>query len=753
MIIYIIFITIIVVGILYFISQPGNSYLAYAEPSKPTSGKQTNQIAGLGNPVSGKGVAVKPTQSVQGGKINQGPTGQSGGKGAPRPVPKPNAPKPTPKATPKPAPAPSNKGNFAVGADKKPLSDKAILNGLNAYGKGGKVSLSSNFYKDSVSGKFDYDKKTGKWTVKSSTNGSSNGPSGGKGNFAVGSNKKPLSDAEVLKGLNQFGKGGKVSTSSNFFKDSTSGKFDYNAKTGTWFIKGSSSSGPSSNSGGKGNFAIGKDKKPLSDAEVLKGLNQFGKGGKVSTSSNFFKDSTSGKFDYNAKTGTWFIKGSASSTGPSSSGNNFAVGSNKQPLSDAAVLSGLNTFGKDGKLSPSSNFYQDSTSGKFTYDAKTKTWSIKGNVSAGSTNPQYAIQALNQYSADGKVSTSSSYFAAVQAGIYKYDDKTKSWYINTGAGVGGSGTGSTSAGSANPQYALKALNQYSADGKVSTSSSYFAAVQAGIYKYDDKTKSWYINTGATGSGVSSGASAGTQYTGTSITGYTGGQLPTNPEAKTTVDQQALRNLNRMYGNGKVPLNSDYAGLVASGQVVWDATNHAWMATTGSAVGYIGVGQATQQDVRNLNRLFPDGNVTVGSRFANLVASGNIAWDPTNKTWVPTVGKFVGYTGTGTTASGAGAYVGTNADGSQYVTSGSGPVSGGSGYFPGVTVGGGASAGYVDPYATTGGYVDPNAGGYVDPNAGGYVDPNAGGYVDPNAGGYSDAGYSDPYAGYSDAGLW
>ena len=690
MIIYIIFITIIVVGVLYFISLPGNGYLAYAEP------KQNKDATGQ---VSKQNAAKSYQPKARKSQLSIG-------------------------ATKRPNKNTGTSNNFATGSNKKPLNDADVLKGLNKFGKSGQVSTTSNFYQDSKSGKFEYDKKTGKWFTKGSVTGS------GSSNYATMSNRIPVSDADVIKGLSQFGieydkKTGAWFTNENGTKKPVSEAdvikgvsqfgIEYDKKTGKWFTKGGTGTGTSGSgsggSSGPSNFAVGSNKKPLSDADVLKGLNQFGKSGQVSTTSNFYQDSKSGKFEYDKKTGTWFITGGGAGGGGSGPGN-FAVGSNRKPLSDADVLKGLNQFGKSGQVSTTSNFYQDSKSGKFEYDKKTGTWFISGtggsgasgsgNFAVGSNKKPLSdadvLKGLNQFGKSGQVSTTSNFYQDSKSGKFEYDKKTGTWFIK---GVGGSASGS-----ADPQYALKALNQYSADGNVSPSSSYYAAVQAGIYKYDDKTKSWYINTGTTGSG------------GGGVTG-SGGQLP---DAKTTVDQQVLRNLNRMYGNGKVPVSSDYASLVASGQVVWDDTNHVWMATTGSAVGYIGVGQATQQDVRNLNRLFPDGNVTVGSRFANLVASGNVAWDPTNKTWVSTAGKYAGYTGTGTVGSAPAVYVGTNADGSQYVTSGSGPVNGGSGYFPGVVVG---DSGYVDPNAAAG-YYDPNAAaGYVDPNAAaGYYDPNA-----------------------------
>ena len=423
------------------------------------------------------------------------------------------------------------------------------------------------------------------------------------------------------------------------------------------------------------------------------------------------------------------------------------MGADKKPLSDAAVLKGLNAYGKNGSVAKTSNFYGDSTSGKYGYDSKTKSWYIKSGsssgtgASAGSANPQSALATLNKFASDGNVSKNSSYYQAVQAGIYKYDNKTKSWYINAGSGTG------ASAGSANPQSALATLNKFAPDGNVSKNSSYYDAVQAGIYQYDNKTKSWYINTAGTGS-----KAATQRYTGSSIIGYTG-SLPTGTGTITNADQQTIRNMNRMYGNGKIPLNSDYASLVASGQVVWDDTNHAWMATSGPAKGYIGVGQATQQDIRNLNRLFPGGqNVTVGTRYADLIASGNVAWDPNSNSWVATSGKAVGYTGTGSSAP---YYVGTSSDGSQYITSGNAPVSGGSGYIQPLTTDMTGQGGYDTSGMSQGGYDTSgmSQGGYDTSgmSQGGYDTSGM------SQGGYdmsgSQGGYDMSQGGYDMSGLY
>jgi hypothetical protein len=117
--------------------------------------------------------------------------------------------------------------------------------------------------------------------------------------------------------------------------------------------------------------------------------------------------------------------------------------------------------------------------------------------------------------------------------------------------------------------------------------------------------------------------------------------------------QDVRNLNRMYPNGQVPTTSRFSALVQSGGAVYDASIGKWVGPT----GYTGVGQsgkisnnlpvvgtniATNQDVRNLNRLYPNGQVPTTSRFSALVQSGGAVYDASIGKWVgPT-----GYTGVG-----------------------------------------------------------------------------------------------------------
>lgn len=179
-----------------------------------------------------------------------------------------------------------------------------------------------------------------------------------------------------------------------------------------------------------------------------------------------------------------------------------------------------------------------------------------------------------------------------------------------------------------------------------------------------------------------------------------------PKTSKTVSKQTIRNLNRLYGNGLIPNNSDYANLKASGKVYWNPNVGSWQATSGEVIGYTGVGNPTAMDISNLNRMYGSGRVSPGSRlaalansnkvkftggkwisnvnigsagaqnepsaaqgvtnqtirnlnrmygngqipitsdYANLYTSGKVYWNPNINSWQATSGKAVGYTGIG-----------------------------------------------------------------------------------------------------------
>ena len=109
----------------------------------------------------------------------------------------------------------------------------------------------------------------------------------------------------------------------------------------------------------------------------------------------------------------------------------------------------------------------------------------------------------------------------------------------------------------------------------------------------------------------------------------------------------------MYPDGKVPSSSKYNSMVNNGGAIYDKSSGKWVNAGGynggSSVGG-GSGNnfggstniASNQDVRNLNRMYPDGNVPKSSRFSALVESGGAVYDKSMGKWVgPT-----GYTGVG-----------------------------------------------------------------------------------------------------------
>ena len=102
--------------------------------------------------------------------------------------------------------------------------------------------------------------------------------------------------------------------------------------------------------------------------------------------------------------------------------------------------------------------------------------------------------------------------------------------------------------------------------------------------------------------------------------------------------QDIRNLNRMYPDGNVPTSSKYSSMVNQGGAIYDTISGKWVNSsgysgtgTGTGTGTGGSGSlnsilgggtniASNQDIRNLNRMYPDGNVPRTSRFSALVES-------------------------------------------------------------------------------------------------------------------------------------
>lgn len=200
---------------------------------------------------------------------------------------------------------------------------------------------------------------------------------------------------------------------------------------------------------------------------------------------------------------------------------------------------------------------------------------------AAKTVTNQTIRNLNRLYGNGKLPTNSSYAQLHASGQVKWNPAVKSWQATSGSAVGYTGVGNASAQD------IRNLNRLYPTGNISPGSRLWNLAASG--------KAGFVNGGWQQIGGSSG--------------------PTS-----SVTNQTIRNLNRMYGNGKMPTKSDYAGLYASGQVTWNPQLNSWQATSGSSVGYKGVGNANSQEIANLNRLYPTGNITPGSRFWDLVAA-------------------------------------------------------------------------------------------------------------------------------------
>ena len=212
---------------------------------------------------------------------------------------------------------------------------------------------------------------------------------------------------------------------------------------------------------------------------------------------------------------------------------------------------------------------------------------------AAQTVTQQTIRNLNRMYGNGKLPPKSDYAALQASGKVYWNPNSGSWQATSGKAVGYTGVGNPSA------MDIQNLNRMYGQGKVPQGSRLAALADSNKVKFTGGK--WVSN-------VQQGAAA-----------------PGIPLAAQTVNQQTIRNLNRMYGNGKLPVKSDYAGLVASGKVYWNPNLGSWQATSGQAVGYTGVGNPDATDINNLNRLYGNGNVPQGSRLAALADSNKVGF--------------------------------------------------------------------------------------------------------------------------------
>ena len=194
---------------------------------------------------------------------------------------------------------------------------------------------------------------------------------------------------------------------------------------------------------------------------------------------------------------------------------------------------------------------------------------------------QQTIRNLNRLYGNGILPPKSDYGKLQASGKVYWNPNVGSWQATSGSARGYTGVGNPTA------MDIQNLNRMYGKGKVPGGSRLAALA--------DSNKVSFIG-GKWVSNVSSGA----------------------PSASNVVTDQTIRNLNRMYGNGKLPVKSDYAGLVSSGKVYWNPNIGSWQGTSGSAKGYTGVGNPELTDINSLNRLYPDGKVPDGSRFKPMV---------------------------------------------------------------------------------------------------------------------------------------
>jgi hypothetical protein len=206
---------------------------------------------------------------------------------------------------------------------------------------------------------------------------------------------------------------------------------------------------------------------------------------------------------------------------------------------------------------------------------------------AATTVNKQTIRNLNRMYGSGKLPAKSDYANLASSGKVYWNPNVGSWQATSGKAVGYTGVGNPSA------MDIKNLNRLYGSGNVPQGSRFALLAKS------------------------------------NKVGYTGGQWVPNvnsaPQAANTVSNQTIRNLNRMYGNGKLPVTSDYNKLAQAGKVYWNPNMQSWQATSGNAVGYTGVGNASTMDVQNLNRMYGNGNVPQGSRLSNLVRGGQVKY--------------------------------------------------------------------------------------------------------------------------------
>jgi hypothetical protein len=206
---------------------------------------------------------------------------------------------------------------------------------------------------------------------------------------------------------------------------------------------------------------------------------------------------------------------------------------------------------------------------------------------------QQTIRNLNRMYGNGKLPVKSDYAGLAASGKVYWNPNVGSWQATSGKAVGYTGVGNPSA------MDVQNLNRMYGSGKVPQGSRLSALADSNKVAFVGGRWVSNVNSGPQAAGI--------------------------PNAAQTVNQQTIRNLNRMYGNGKLPSKSDYAGLAASGKVYWNPNVGSWQATSGQAVGYTGVGNPTNMDVQNLNRMYGNGNVPQGSRLAALADSNKVGF--------------------------------------------------------------------------------------------------------------------------------
>lgn len=210
---------------------------------------------------------------------------------------------------------------------------------------------------------------------------------------------------------------------------------------------------------------------------------------------------------------------------------------------------------------------------------------------AAQTVNRQTIRNLNRMYGSGKLPAKSDYASLVASGKVYWNPNIGSWQATSGQAVGYTGVGNPSA------MDIQNLNRMYGKGNVPQGSRLSALVDSEKVKFTGGK--WVPNVQQNAPGI--------------------------PKSAQTVNEQTIRNLNRMYGNGKLPVKSDYASLVASGKVYWNPNVGSWQATSGQAVGYTGVGNPDATDINNLNRMYGDGRVPQGSRLAALAESNKVGF--------------------------------------------------------------------------------------------------------------------------------